>query len=153
MDPRGQKHLLGRPEQGILPMDIWFNLVLFVHLVALVVGAATNVVMPVIGGRLAKMPPEMRGEFGAIAGRLSRNSQIALGLLVITGIIMVALRYGGLEGASPWFIAKLVLVGLLGVVLVAARVIPPARFNPRVFGMLVRLALLGIIFCAVMAFN
>lgn len=136
---------------GVL-MDLVFNVLLFIHLVALAVGTATNIVMPLIGRTLAGVP-EARPAFGALAKRLGQNSQAALGVLVVTGVAMLGLRYGGLTGASPWLIGKLVLVGALLVLLVVSRVMPPGRIDPKVLGMVMRVALLGIIFCAVMAFN
>lgn len=54
-------------------MDLGFNILLFVHLVALVVGAATNVAMPLVAGQMARAAPEARAGLGAIARALGIN--------------------------------------------------------------------------------
>ena len=136
-------------------MSIVFNLLLVVHLVALVVGAATNVVMPLLAGRMAQAGPEGKMFLGGLAGQLSKQSQHALLVLVGSGLAMVALviAQGRVTSPSPWFIAKMALVLVLfGLML--ARALPALRqVRPATFGRLTRIVLLGIIFCSVMAFN
>jgi protoporphyrinogen IX oxidase len=135
-------------------MELAFKLLLIVHLGSLVVGAATNVVMPLIGAQMAGAPPEVAARFGPIAGRLSINSRWALGLLVLTGIAMLWLRYDGDTLAlGPWFIAKLVFVGVILLTLVLSLVLPRERIDLRLFGMAMRISLIGIVVCSVMAFN
>lgn len=72
-------------------MNIVFNILLFTHLVALVVGASTNVAMPIIAGRMAAAGPDTKAALGGIAGQLSRNSSRALWTLICTGLAMVAI--------------------------------------------------------------
>jgi len=136
-------------------MSIIFNLLLFVHLVALVVGAATNVVMPLLAGRMVQAGPESRTLLGAVAAQLAKNSQRALLTLVGTGLLMVGIviAQGRVSSPSPWFIAKIVLVlMILGLLLV--RGLPALKnIKPATFGLLTRIVLLAIIFCSVMAFN
>ena len=134
-------------------MDIAFNLILFVHFVALVVGTATNVAMPIVSRQAAKAPPEARAGFGAIGRALSLNARVALALLVVSGIILLQLRYGGVTGMNAWFWAKMVLVGTVIILVVVGTVLGPGRLNPRLFGAITRLVLLGIILTAVFAFN
>ncbi len=135
-------------------MDVAFNLILIVHLGALVVGGATNVAMPLVGRQMAGASPEAAARLGPIARQLNLNARIALGLLVLTGIAMLFMRYDGAVGAlGPWFIAKLVFVGVILAALVAGLVLRPDQLNPRVFGMTMRVALIGIVVCSVMAFG
>ena len=136
-------------------MSIIFNLLLFVHLVALVVGAATNVAMPILAGRMAEAGPESRALLGAVGARMAKNSQRALLTLVGTGLLMVAIviTQGRVTSPSPWFIAKIVLV-LMILGLMVARGLPALKnIRPATFGLLTRIVLLAIIFCSVMAFN
>ena len=134
-------------------MDIVFNILLFIHLVSLVIGAATNVAMPLIAGQMARAAPETRAALGTIARRLSFNSRAALAVLVLSGIALLQVRYGGVEGQSAWFWAKMALVVLVIGLVVAGALIPPGRINPRIYGALTRVVLLGIVLCAVFAFN
>lgn len=135
---------------GVVSMDIVFNLLLFIHLVALGIAATTPVVMPLLARTLMAGGPEGRTMFGALAKRVGANSQIGFGVLVVTGIAMLLLRYGGAEGQSPWFHAKMTLIVLMVVVMIAARF---GKLNPQVQVWTMRGLLLGVIFCAVMAFN
>jgi uncharacterized membrane protein len=135
-------------------MDTAFNILLIVHLGSLVVGGATNVAMPLIGRQMVGASPDMLSRFGPIARRLQLNSQIALGLLVLTGIAMLWLRYGGnVAGLGPWFIAKLAFVALILATLVVSLVARPGAINPQIFGMTMRIALIGIVVCSVMTFG
>jgi uncharacterized membrane protein len=134
-------------------MDIVFNLLLFIHLVALVVGAATNVAMPLIGRQMAGSAPDVRERLGTIGRTLSMNSRIALAVLVFSGIALLWVRYGGVDGASDWFWAKMALVVVVIILAIVGAIAGPGRINPRVFGVATRLLLLGIVFTAVFAFN
>jgi len=142
-------------------MDIWFNLSLLVHLLALVVAGATAVAMPIIGGRMATATPEVRANLVAIGNRLGLNARIALGALLVSGPLMLWLRHGGIDGAGPWFWVKMVLVA----VMLAAVIVNGANVKrtqagdrraaalQRRVGTINRLAFLGVIIAAVLAFN
>lgn len=142
-------------------MDYLFLLLLLVHLLAFVVGGATAVAMPVIGGRMATATPDMRASLGAIANRLGLNARIALGALLVTGPLMMWERYGGFDGASPWFWVKMVLVAVM-LVIVIVNVAMAKRIQAgdrqaaalqRRLGAISRFAFLGVVITAVLAFN
>jgi uncharacterized membrane protein len=142
-------------------MDIWFSLLLLVHLLALVAAGATAVVMPIIGGRMAAATPEVRTNLMVISDRLSLNTRIALGALLISGPLMLWLRYGGVDGASVWFWIKMALVAAMLVAVIVSsvngkRVLAgdrQAAVLQRRIGMVNRVAFLGVIIAAVLAFN
>lgn len=133
-------------------MDLTFKLLLIIHLLSLVVGGTTAVAMPIVMG--ARAAPETMATLGAIGGRLSMNSRIAFGMLLLTGIAMLWLRYGGNPAAlGSWFIAKLILVTLILVAMAGALVLGRERINPRIFGTITGGSLLGIVICSVMTFG
>lgn len=134
-------------------MDIWFNVLLFLHLVALAVGTATNIAMPLVMGLVPQLAADRHGAVMAIGKKLSTNARGALVVLVVTGLAMLWMRHGGIGAQGVWFWIKMVLVVALAALMVASAVIPKEKLNPKVFGMAARLVLLGIIFSAVMAFN
>jgi hypothetical protein len=134
-------------------MDLTFNLLLIVHLAAFGLGISTTFVAPIIGARLPKAPPEARPTLGGILARLTLNARVAMGLLPITGIAMVFVRYGGFENMSPWFYVKMGLVAFILVMMILGAALKPGTINPQVMGWLTRLAMAGIVISAVMAFN
>ena len=134
-------------------MDLTFHLLLLTHIAALVIGTATAVAMPVIMGRMAAATPEGRQMLGGIGQRLAKNSQISFGVLLLTGIAMVIVRYGGVDGMNGWFWAKMAFVAVVLVMMLAGALLKPGTIKPQVLMWINRLALAGIIVSAVFAFN
>jgi putative membrane protein len=134
-------------------MDLTFNLLLIVHLAAFGLAVSTTIVAPLIGSRMASAPSEARPLLGGIGKRLSINARIAFGLLLLTGVAMVYVRYGGFEGQSVWFFIKMGLVVIVLIAMIIGIVAKPGTISPKVMGWITRLALAGIVISAVMAFN
>ena len=74
-------------------------------------------------------------------------------MLLVTGIAMGLVRYGGFEGLSPWFYVKMGLVAFVLALMILGAVLKPGTLNPRLMGWLTRLSMAGIVVSAVMAFN
>lgn len=134
-------------------MDLTFNILLIIHLAAFGLAISTTIVAPLIGSRLASAPPEARPLLGGIGKRLSLNARLAFGLLLLTGIGMVYVRYGGFEGQSVWFFIKMGLVVVVLIAMIVGIVAKPGTISPRLMGWITRLAMAGIVISAVMAFN
>ncbi|CAN5266074.1 hypothetical protein BH10PSE9_BH10PSE9_09100 [soil metagenome] len=134
-------------------MDPTFQIFLFIHLVAFGVAVATNVAMPLVARRMAGATPDTAASLGGIARQLGLNARIAVAALVISGVALVQLKYGGVEGLGVWFSVKMALVALVLALMVANAVLPRTVLNPRIFGPLTRVVLLGIVLAAVLAFN
>lgn len=134
-------------------MDLTFNLLLIVHLAAFGLAISTTIVAPLIGSRIAAAPPDARPLLGGIGKRLSINARIAFGLLLLTGIAMVYVRYGGFEGQSVWFFIKMGLVVVVLIAMIVGIVAKPGTISPKLMGWITRLAMAGIVISAVMAFN
>jgi|EndMetStandDraft_5_1072996.scaffolds.fasta_scaffold597561_1 uncharacterized membrane protein SirB2 len=134
-------------------MDLVFNFLLIVHLAAFGLGIATTIAAPLVGSRMALATLDSRPLLGGIGKQLMINARIAFGLLLITGISMVFVRYGGFEGQSVWFFIKMGLVAVVLVAMIIGAVTKPGTISPRVMGWITRLAMAGIVISAVMAFN
>ena len=134
-------------------MDLVFNFLLIVHLAAFGLGIATTIAAPLVGSRMALATPDSRPLLGGIGKQLMINARTAFGLLLITGISMVFVRYGGFEGQSVWFFIKMGLVAVVLVAMIIGAVTKPGTISPRVMGWITRLAMAGIVISAVMAFN
>lgn len=142
-------------------MDTLFDLALMAHLLSLLAAGAAVVAMPLIGGRLATAAPEARPVLGSIAQQIGLFSRVAFGVLLVSGPLMVWLRFGGVAGLSTWFWVKMALI-----VVMAASMAIGGRYRQKsltgdkqaagvakMAANVSRLALLGVVVTAVLAFN
>lgn len=142
-------------------MDVLINLLLWVHIVAFVAGGSNSVVMPVLGQRLATAGPDTRGAIFATADTLAQIGKFAMATLLVTGPLIIWLKYGGLGSANAWFWIKMALI----VVMLASIIYGGINFKKaqsgdagaaakaRQAGMVTGLAFLGVMLAAVFAFN
>ena len=101
-------------------MDYVNSVLFWIHLVALALGGVAAFGIPVVGSKMPTATAETRPVLFAIVEGLSRIGRIGLGLLILTGPLLVWLKYGGTSGFNVWFWVKMVLVViLLGIVIFA----------------------------------
>ncbi|MDF2981354.1 MAG: hypothetical protein K0Q69_1126 [Devosia sp.] len=134
-------------------MDVAFSLLLIAHLVGLMLVAAAF--LPLLG---------MMGQ-GGVAPQtnrlLTRFGHYGIIVLLLSGPLMIWVRYGSLDGVSHWFWAKMAFVVLLaaGVVMsaVSARKMragdSSATARVRLGRIVAVASLLAIVVFAVLAFN
>ena len=141
-------------------MGILTNILFWIHLSALSLGGAATFGIPVVGRLMPTATNDTRPLLFKVAKGLSTVSRAGLGLLIITGPLMVWLKFGG-TGFNAWFWAKMVLVLLLLITVIYAGIngkaaeggdMAAAKRSPLI-GMVAMLLLLGVVFCAVFAFN
>ncbi|WP_338719865.1 hypothetical protein [Devosia sp. XK-2] len=94
-------------------MEIVVNLLIWMHIIAFIAGGSNSVVGPVIGGRMAGATPDQLAGYYGIMNTLSQVGKVAMAALLITGPLIMFLKYGGLGGASIWFWVKMVLVAVM----------------------------------------
>lgn len=141
-------------------MVLLFNILLWLHIIALVLGGANSVVMPVIGSKMETATPEVRATLFSIADRLANFGKGAVLVLLITGPLMLWLRYGWTP-PNVWFWVKmaLIVVMLVGITLAATngkkaqKGDVAAAGKAKQAGMLTALAFLGVLLSAVFAFG
>lgn len=133
-------------------MDL-FNLLLIVHLGAFALGVTTTIAAPIVMARAGRAPAEARGLFMEIGSRLRLNARIAVATLIVTGIAMMYVRYGGFAGQSPWFHVKMTFVVVIVLVLLAGIFLKPGRIPQPALTWATRIAMAGAVISAVMAFN
>lgn len=134
-------------------MDVAFSLLLIAHLVGLMLVAAAF--LPLLG---------MMGQ-GGVAPQtnrlLTRFGHYGIIVLLLSGPLMIWVRYGSLDGVSHWFWAKMAFVVLLAASVVMSAVSArkmragDSSATARVrLGRIVAVAsLLAIVVFAVLAFN
>lgn len=144
-------------------MDPFVNILVFLHFVALAFGVGGGAALGMIGPAMAKAEPDGRVALSGVRKRVFDTVTASLVVLLITGPLILWLRYGGvgLFAANWWFWAKMALVALLVVMNIWSRmllrraeggdmtVVPVMARNGQISG----LASLLIILCAVFAFN
>ena len=142
-------------------MDIVNNLLFWLHLIGLGLGGVASFGLPVVGAQMRTATAETRPLLFKIAEGLSGLGRAGFGLLVITGPLLVWLKFGGVSGFTNWFWAKMVFVLLLLIVVIFAGIngkraqggdMTAAKRAPMV-GITALVLYLAVIFCAVFTFN
>ena len=95
-------------------MDVVIGLLIWIHFLALAAGGAAAFGMPVVGSRMPTATAETRPTLFAIMKGISTVGRAAIGTLVVTGPLIVWLKYGGFGTMPIWFWVKMVLVLLAG---------------------------------------
>jgi len=94
-------------------MEFVNTVLLWLHFMGLAIGGAASFGIPVVGSRMASAPPESRPLLLGITHGLSRVGRVGLGLLIVTGPLLLWLKFNGGAGISFWFWIKMLLVLLL----------------------------------------
>lgn len=142
-------------------MEIINGILFWIHLVALVGGGATAVVMPILGRQMATATPETRAALLAVGYRVSVAGRGAIGALLVTGPLLFWLKWDFSASSMIWFGIKMVLVValLIGVVIGGINLKKAqsgdaaAAATARKVGPINGVILLGIILAAVFAFG
>ncbi len=142
-------------------MDILVNILFWIHLTALALGGAAAFGIPVVGSRMASATAETRPLLFSLADNLSKLGRAAIGTLIITGPLIVWLKFHGTGSLNGWFWAKMVLVVLLAAGVVTSAVSArkmragdaAATQRVRIGRIVSVLSLLGIVVFAVLAFG
>ena len=132
-------------------------LLFFVHVVAFVAGGANSVVMPIIGAKMATATPELRGNLMDVALRLAKVGKVAMGTLLVTGVLVLWLKWNWVV-PNLWFWVKMAGIVLMIVFITLNERTqkaggPDAPRRSRMFGQLTALSFALVILAAVFAFN
>jgi len=137
------------------------NLRLWAHFVALAAGVGGGLGMSQVGPRLVNAAPDQRETWWPLARFFLMLTRIALVVLLVTGPLMVWLKYGGFAGLNVWFHAKLGLI-VLAIVLMGLSEVGMARLKrgdegggklAMIAGPAMGVAMYVVILAAVFAFN
>jgi hypothetical protein len=94
-------------------MPVIVDLLFWLHLMALAMGIGGGIAMSQIGPRLVAATPDQRMSWWPLATVYTRIAGTGLVLLLITGPLLVWLRYGGIQGLNGWFELKMALVAVI----------------------------------------
>jgi hypothetical protein len=142
-------------------MAVFVSILLWLHIVALTMGAGGGIGMSQVGPRLVAAAPDQREGLWPLATVFARIAGAGLVLLLVTGPLLLWLKFGGMSGLNPWFKLKLALV-LVAVVTVGLSEWGLARLRRgdegggrlmTITGPLTMLTVLTAVLAAVFAFN
>jgi uncharacterized membrane protein len=91
-------------------MDIVNQLLLWLHLLGLVMGGGALIGAAIVARLLPSASGDQRTAYMGVAGLLSSIGRSGLVVLIITGPLMLWLKFGGHAPSDSWFTAKMVLV-------------------------------------------
>lgn len=136
-------------------MDIAFDVALAAHLLSLLAAGAALIGIPVVFARMQAATPESRPLLGGIVQTLGRAAQIAFAVLIVSGPLMVWLRYGGVEALGVWFWVKMALiVVMIGAMIVGGRLRAAGNVGAAsAVAWVSRAALVGVVIAAVLTFH
>lgn len=142
-------------------MALGVNLLLWVHLLAMAVGIGGGLAMSQVGPRLVAAAPDQRETWWPLVNFYTRAAAVGLVVLLVTGPLMLWLKFNGAAGLNGWFAVKMGLVALaLGLVGVAewgkARLKRGDEGGGRVMsiaGPLITPAVVAAALCAVLTFQ
>jgi hypothetical protein len=101
-------------------VDVLTNILFWLHLTGLARGGAAAFGVPVVGSKMMSATPEARPVLFSITHGLSTLGRAGLGTLIVTGPLIVWLKFGGTAGFTWWFWLKMVLVVLLLIVVITS---------------------------------
>ena len=98
-------------------MDVLVNILFWLHFLGLALGLGGGVALGFVGPKLIAAEGPMLEEMWQFETFFGRVGTAGLAVLIVTGPLMLWLKFGGPEGFTWWFWAKMVfvLIALVGV--------------------------------------
>lgn len=87
--------------------------IFFLHLLGLMMGAGGGFGSMLVMRGALKMPPEQAGPVRSLGPVLGRFSSVGLILMLVTGLALVFMKDGGLDGLPRLFWVKMIFVSSL----------------------------------------
>lgn len=99
-------------------MDVLINLLFWLHLLGLAAGLGGGIALGFVGPKLIAAQGAMLEEMWQFERFFGRVGTTGLGVLLVTGPLILWLKFGGPDGLTWWFWAKMTFVAmaLVGVV-------------------------------------
>ena len=133
----------------------------FIHIAAFIAGGANSVIMPIMGPKIATATPDGRAQLFDIIDKLAKVGKIAMGTLLVTGVLTLWLKWNWSPPSPIWFWIKMAgIVAMIFCIVQNERNSKLARAGDRdaakrsqMFGQLTGAAFAVVILAAVLAFN
>ncbi len=89
------------------------HVLLWLHFIGLAMGLGTGISLSQVGPRLVAAPVDQRELLWTLETIFSRIGAAGLVILLITGPLLLNLKFAGGAGLGGWFMAKMALVVVL----------------------------------------
>ena len=142
-------------------MALAVNLLLWIHLEAMAAGLGGGPAMSQAGPRLVAATPDQRETWWPLVNFYTRAAGAGFVILLITGPLMLWLKFNGMAGLNGWSMVKMGLV-VLALVLVGLVEWGKARLKRgdegggrlmSTAGPLIAPTIVAVVLCAVLTFN
>ena len=142
-------------------MHILIQILIILHFLGLTMGFATGIANGVMMGLIGKAAPQEKAVLSRFPAAMARVGQMGIGLLWLTGLTLVFVKWGGFK-ALPWtFHVKITAVVILTLAVLRAHALtrritagdPAAAASMRVMGRVAMLAALTALVFAVLTFD
>lgn len=142
-------------------MDVFNTILIWVHFIGLMMGGAATFGIPAVAAQMATAGPDNAPALARAMKLISSISRAGLGALLVTGPLLVWLKYGGFGGFTWWFWVKMALVVLLVGAVIYAGINAKAAFagdaeaarRGPVIGRISMILTLAVVLSAVFAFD
>ena len=142
-------------------MDTLNQILLVLHFLGLAMGLSVSFSNMVMGGLIEKAAPAEKPVLGRFPMAMSRVGDIGLVFLIVSGVGLLFLKWGGMSAMRPIFHVKLtlvvVLIGLIGWIHALMAKIKKgdmkAAATIQSVGKVAFITALAIVVCAVLAFE
>ncbi|WP_421759521.1 hypothetical protein [Devosia sp.] len=141
-------------------MEIIALILFFIHIVAFVAGGANSVLMPILGPKMATATPEVRASLISVVDAVAKVGKYAMATLLVTGILVLWLKWNFVVPNFWFWIKMLGIVGMLVFISLNEINQKKARTGDmaaakasKMFGQLTGVAFAVVILSAVFAFN
>ena len=91
-------------------MELFLTLLLWLHFMGLAAGLGGGIALSQTGPRLMTASDHERPLVWKLERAFSAIASAGVALLLVSGPLLVWLKYGGFEAMPPWFWVKMVLV-------------------------------------------
>lgn len=89
------------------------HVLLWLHFIGLAMGLGTGISLSQVGPRLVAAPVDQRELLWTFETIFSRIGAVGLVILLITGPLLLKMKFAGGDGLGTWFQAKMLLVVVL----------------------------------------
>jgi putative membrane protein len=147
--------------RGAIYMDVFLSFLLWLHFMGLAFSLGGGIALSQTGPQLVTAPENQRPLAWKLERSFSLIATVGVGVLLVSGPLLVWFKYGGFAVMPHWFWMKMALVAV-AVIAVAGHEISGRRFHAgnasayrwmAISGRTAGITMVLVVLCAVLAFD